>query len=498
MDNKKNNSNFNQALWLGLGQLFTFALSFVSAAILSRYFNKTEYGTYRQILYVYTTLQLLFTMGLPSVFAYFIPRLNTGQQKELIKRLNRVFLGLGLLFSAALFFLSQPISVWLNNPELSTGIKVFSPFPLFTLPTMGVEGIYTAIRRTKDIAIYHIVSKILMLICMVFPVVYFKTSYIGAVIGWGIASFITFLYAMYLKNSPYAKVKSELVPNMYKMIFDYSMPLMGAFAFGFIINAADQFYVSHYYGTKVFAVYSNGCFSIPIVAMVATSVKNILLPLFSKADAERNFGSVVPTYNRAVYECIKLIYPFLIFCIFFATEISIFIYGDQYAASGNYLRLYILRDFIDVFSYLSVLLALGKSRFYMWSHLFGAFYVWVLDYVFVYFGLAPYFIVIAASSFQYIVRLISFVYIKKISGFDFFTCGIIKYVLIIVCHCLACVLPVFLLFELYFGFSSPILILILSSFMYYCLVIFTGRLIRINYISSIQSFLLKKICKGSV
>ena len=103
MDNNKS-SNFNQALWLGIGSLCTFLIAFLTAPILVRYFDKNEYGTYRQILYVYSSLQALFTMGLPSVFAYFIPRLNTGQQKLLINRLTLMFLGLGAIFSLALFF----------------------------------------------------------------------------------------------------------------------------------------------------------------------------------------------------------------------------------------------------------------------------------------------------------------------------------------------------------------------------------------------------------
>ena len=113
---KENQSNFHQALWLGVGQLCSFAIAFVTAPILVRYFDKVEYGTYRQILYVYTSLLTLFTMGLPSVFAYFIPRLNTGQQKQLIDRLTFVFLCLGAVFSIALFIFSDLIAELLKNP----------------------------------------------------------------------------------------------------------------------------------------------------------------------------------------------------------------------------------------------------------------------------------------------------------------------------------------------------------------------------------------------
>jgi O-antigen/teichoic acid export membrane protein len=61
MTNKSNNTV--QALWVGLGSLSSFALGIVSAAILSRYFDKAEYGTYKQILYVYHTLLVVFTPG---------------------------------------------------------------------------------------------------------------------------------------------------------------------------------------------------------------------------------------------------------------------------------------------------------------------------------------------------------------------------------------------------------------------------------------------------
>ena len=205
------NSNFHQALWLGIGQFSSFALAFISAAILSRYFDKTEYGTYRQILYVYMTLQTVFAVGLPSVFAYFIPRLSEGQSKTLVNKLTLILFVLGIIFSMLLFIFATPISILLKNPELATGLEYFSIFPLFTLPTLGVEGIYTALRKTKSIAYFQTASKLLMLIFIVAPVILLNGSYITAVIGWGVSSFFIFLYAMYLKNRPFRRSKKRLI-----------------------------------------------------------------------------------------------------------------------------------------------------------------------------------------------------------------------------------------------------------------------------------------------
>ena len=76
-------NNTEQAAWVGLGSLCSFGFALVSSAILSRYFNKADYGTYKQVMYVYTTLLTVFTLGLPRAFSYFLPRVELCQAKEL-------------------------------------------------------------------------------------------------------------------------------------------------------------------------------------------------------------------------------------------------------------------------------------------------------------------------------------------------------------------------------------------------------------------------------
>src|SRR5690606_19883838 len=94
-----NKSNTVQAFWVALGTLSTFGLSIVSAAILSRYFDKAEYGTYKQILYVYGSLLIVFTGGLPRVFAYFLPRNNISEGKAIIWKISKLLFFCGVGFS---------------------------------------------------------------------------------------------------------------------------------------------------------------------------------------------------------------------------------------------------------------------------------------------------------------------------------------------------------------------------------------------------------------
>lgn len=482
MDNK---SNFNQALWLGIGQFCTFAISFISAAILSRYLDKVEYGTYKQILYIYTTLQSLFTLGLPNVFSYFIPRLEPGEQKTFINTMNRIFLFIGALFSLSLFLCSDLIADILGNKELAYGLKLFSPFPLFTLPTMGVEGIYTSIRKTRTIAIYQLTTRILMILCMVVPVMLIGNNYEVAIIGWGVASFITFIIAMYLKRKPYMNVGKEHLGNLYKQVFSYTAPLFGAFIFGFIISSADQFFISRFYGTVAFADYSNGCLSIPIAVMVTSSVKSVLLPLISKAEHNGDIKPALQSYKNAVSKSAVLVFPILFFCFIFSNDIMVFLYGSQYSTSSIYMKSYIVRDFISILPYFSVLMALNMSKTYMNMHIWGAILVWALDWIAVEADMPPYVIVIIRSLFYLFSLIYAFISVYKRTKIRLMTSDIFNSLAIMFLYCCIIGYATYFLCRTVMSDFPSIVILIVSFAMYYILLFIIDKIDkRFNFFGS--------------
>lgn len=67
----KNNSNSKQAMWVALGSLASFCVSIITSMILSRHFDKVDYGTYKQVMYVYQTLLTIFTLGFRKPLATF-------------------------------------------------------------------------------------------------------------------------------------------------------------------------------------------------------------------------------------------------------------------------------------------------------------------------------------------------------------------------------------------------------------------------------------------
>lgn len=478
-------SNFKQAFWLGISQFSAFALAIVSAAILSRYFDKAEYGTYKQVMYVYTTLQTIFTLGIPKVFSYFIPRLNIGQSKTLVKNLTILLSVLGGGFSITLYACSGLIGSLLNNPELDVALKIFSVVPLFTIPTMGVEGIYIAIRETKYITVFTVINKLITLLFVITPVLFFNGSYKSALIGWSIAHFITFLIALYLKNRPFRNTNPASVHGMYRTVFSYSLPLLAASFAGLFLHSANQFFISRYYGQVVFAEFTNGFITLPFIGMIAGSVKSVLLPIFSKSDAKGNLSDICTIYNNAVKQTATIIFPIVLFCMFNAEKIVTLLYGEQYAISKIYFQISLFRDIFDVLPYLSVLMAIGGSMVYLVFHIIFSILIWVVDFIIVWSNMPPTFIAIAYTSIHIIMILSFIIYIQKIKKISLISSNLIYYAFKIILHTTVVLTIISLAYQQIEHNINCVIYLVICGLTFYCIIILTGRIIKVDYASFI-------------
>ena len=79
-------TNTRQAAWMAVGSVFSYSFTLISSMILSRYFNKDDYGTYQQVIYVYNTLLAAFTWGVPWA-CIFLPRGKNKEVREGLKAL---------------------------------------------------------------------------------------------------------------------------------------------------------------------------------------------------------------------------------------------------------------------------------------------------------------------------------------------------------------------------------------------------------------------------
>ena len=378
-----NTNNTKQAAWVAVGSLCSFGFTIVSSMILSRYFNKADYGTYKQVMYVYSTLLTIFTLGLPRAFSYFLPRVDLSQSKSLIRKITNLFFLLGGIFSLLLFVFAPQIAAFLKNPDLVKALKVFAIVPFLLLPTMGLDGILATFKQTKFLAFYNILTNVFKLLCVALPVMIWDLGYVEALWGFVAASFVTFLLALYLKFYPVRKQANEKCSISYKEIFKFSIPLLTASLWGILINSADQFFISRYFGNEVFADFSNGSMELPFVGMITGACATVLSPIFSRMSHEKvdPKKEIYPLWMSVFEKTAKLIYPIVIYCMVFADVAMAVLYGQKYVTSDNYFRIKLIANFFTLIVYGPLIINIGKVKYYSRVHMVTAIVVVALEFI---------------------------------------------------------------------------------------------------------------------
>lgn len=388
-------SKTRQAAWVALGNLFSFMVAILSPMILSRFFNKADYGTYKQVMYVYNTLLVVFTFGLPKAYAYFIPKFDRKYSKDIINKITRILWVLGLIFALLLFFSSSIISRILGNPDLDIALKCFSPVPLFLLPTMGLDNICASFQQTKTLAVYTITTRIFTVICTILPVFIWCGSYLHAILGFDFACAITCLFAIYIKSRLTSNSLQENSSLTLKEILSFSGPLLAASMWGMVISSSTQFYIIRYYGNEVFADFSNGFMELPFVGMVIGAIATILLPAFSRIDRGEGISrEALHLWTSSLIKSAKAIFPMLVYSIFFAKEVMTCLYGDQYLGSAYYFIIKNISGLFYIVPFAPVMLSIGKTKDYSLIHMIMAIVIVFLEYVTVKLSASP--IIVAA------------------------------------------------------------------------------------------------------
>lgn len=477
-----NNSNTSQASWIGIGSLATFGLSLITVAVLSRYLNKEEYGTYRQILFIYNTLLVIFTAGLPRVFNYYLPRFELSEGKEIVLKISKVLFLTGLLFSVFLFTTSGVIANILKNPELSKGLKYFSPVPMLLLPTLGIEGIFSTYRRTIYIAIYNILTRTIMLVFIVAPVVIFSGGYIFAVYGWIISSFIIFIIAFYYKNIPFRGILQKESGLGFREILNYSLPLVSASIAGMIYRGANQFYISRYFGPEVFAEFSNGFIEIPFVHMITGATSTVLMPVFSKIVYEKSdISKITELWQSALNKSAILIYPIVIYFIFYSKELVTIVFSETYANSAKYFSVAMIINFFNIIVFAPLLLSLGKSKFYARFHYGLAIITWVVEYLAIIIFKTPISIAITFVVIATCGSIIPLAYIAKCIKVSIIRLFPIVRLLVIAMHSFIAMFLVNFSMRRFLAGSSDLLFVTIAGLLYLGMLLISAKWFKIKY-----------------
>ena len=358
-----------QVLWLVAGNLCSLLFGLGSMAVLGRFFTPEQYGTYRQVLYVYHTLLLLFSLGMPRAYSYFLVRMSVEEGAAFVAKMRRLFFGLGGAMAVLLYGGADAVAQAMGNTELAPALRIFAPTPLLLMPVLGIESLLVALDRTRLNVLYVLVNRLTTAVGVLLPVTVWNMGVEGAVGGFVAAGVLNFGVGTLVERLPFRHVGRRPTRVSVREILAFSLPLFTAGVCGFVIVSVSPFFIGRYLGAAQFALYVNGYVELPVAAWIVGATSTVLLPLFSRMQHDGRSGfEMVGVWRGVIVKSAKIIYPLSLFCCVFATPIMECVYGTAYRDAGLFLQIITPVNLLRVAPFSPVLFALGRGGDFSRAH----------------------------------------------------------------------------------------------------------------------------------
>jgi O-antigen/teichoic acid export membrane protein len=323
-------STLRPTLLLTSGRGLAFVASFSIPVVLARSLGTAEFGTYKQLFLIYTTVYLMAQLGMAESLFYFVPH-DPRRAGTFVANSTLVLAVGGAASAGVILAASGPIARWLGNPALAGHLPLLSLFLLLSAGSAALEIVFTARGRFVGAATAYCLSDVTKAACLIVP----------AALGWGIQGLLGGAVLFGAIRSVAALVvyrgefRSGFRPDFRVLAgqLAYTIP-MGLYVLVEIAQSnLHQYAVSTHVGPAAFAIYAVGCLQIPLVEMIASPACNVMMVGMRERLREGDPTAALALWRDMTGKLALMIVPLVTLFLIAGGELIRLLFTDRYASS---------------------------------------------------------------------------------------------------------------------------------------------------------------------
>lgn len=348
--------------WLFLSKLFGQTCTLASLVIASRFLSFDEYGDYKLFILIVTIVSAICSLGLSEAILYFSEEKN--KESYYFKIYQITIVVSIIVFISTLFIIPQlnmkGLSIFRDN--LFIFATIFS-CSIFLIPS---NSLFIANKQINRLMLVQILPNALWVLALLsfwlfnMSNTFFYSGYLIRLILMVVIVSPTVINVLIVGNSIISKVKL-------RSIMAFSLPVGLAAIIGMMQTYIDQIIINYFYDSKIFAIYANGSYEIPILPLIASSLFGVVIPKMRNLIKNKKILETKQLWVRTGEVLLPLIVTISITCLFFSKEIISVLYSKEYLQSAPIFMIYQLTLLGRVYLYSSLFIAFGKSRLYMFN-----------------------------------------------------------------------------------------------------------------------------------
>jgi len=330
VDTSESESVFRPALLLMSGRTLAFAATFFIPVVLARIFDPAEFGTYKQLFLVHSTIYYIVQLGMASSLYYFLP--GAPHQAGRYVANSMWFLGVTGLAGFGLVVMASPkIAQWMSNNALTAYLPWIGLYLFLMMLSTALEIVLISRGRYLWASVSYAVSDLARAAAFILPVLVFRQLrwlLWGAVAVALVRVVVTLFYFR-------REFRNTFTPDrvLLKSQLAYALPFAAAVLVETLQGSFPQYAVSYLFDPATFAIFAVGCLQIPLVDFAASPTSDVMMVKMQEKLAEGRKLAVLKIWHDTTWKLALLFFPLFAFCVVAAREIIVFLFTAKYAAS---------------------------------------------------------------------------------------------------------------------------------------------------------------------
>ena len=351
-----------RAAVLAAANIGALAMSFLLPLIIVRRLRPADFGLYKQVFQVLATMVAILGLHVSTSAYYFMPR-HEEKKAQVAFNIILFYVGLGGLTSILFAMFPGIVSGIFKTADIRTLVPLIGLAVPLWLTSSVLDVIPVADKQVKLAAVFILSSQLLKTGLLVGSALVFgtvKSLLIAAITYGGLQCCVM---AFYLWRR-YGAFWRQFDKQLFKAQLANSLPYgFGALLFN-LQDDLHNYMVSHYFDASVFAVYSVGCFDLPLLNVLLDSVGRILIPELARLEMAGNNQAVAEVWSSWVRRLALLFVPAYAYLLLMRREFIVALFTLQYSAAIPIFAINITTILLRVLITGPVLRAFSQYRYF--------------------------------------------------------------------------------------------------------------------------------------
>ncbi len=345
-------------LVLMMGRALAFGGTFMIPLVLARVFDQAQFGTYKQLLLVCSTIWAVAPLGMSESLYYFLPR-EPRRAGAYVANTTLFLAAAGLGSVGLLIAGGGRLATGLANADAAQYLARVGAFAALMLVTAPLETVMIARRRYAGAAWTYAISDLGRAALLAIP-----AALTGSLL-WLFDGALLFAVLRLVFTLAYLRreLGHDLRPDLgaLRAHLAYALPFGAA---GLVLIAQDtyhQYVVSSHFGVAAFAVYSVGCLQVPLVDFIAGPAGNVVMVGMSELRQDQD--AVLRLWHETTRQLALVFVPLVALLEVVARDLIVAFYTPLYVESVPIFRLWCLTILFSVLQTDAVLRVHARTRF---------------------------------------------------------------------------------------------------------------------------------------